>query len=117
MRTERPQAAREHGGGRDAVEVEVAEHEDTAVGAHDLLQRVSHLGQPGYGVGVEPIAVERGLQEAADLGGLRYAARDERRGHETWQTESALDARDGGRVGRLDVELGRHGRSYLTCEE
>ena len=105
MGAERAQAAREHGRGRDAVEVEVAEHEDAAVGAHDLLQRVRHLGQAGYGVGVEPVAVERGLQEGADLGRLGDAARDERRGDEARKPQLAFEQRDRSRIGRADVEL------------
>ena len=111
------QAAGEHGGGRDAVEVEVAEHEDVVAALHGGLQRVGHLGKAGDGIGVEPVAVERGREEAARRGIVDDAAGDEGGCDEARKAERALETHHGLLIGRLDVEPGRHGLRYLTCEK
>ena len=110
LRPERAQAAREHGGGGDAVQVEVAEHDDAAVPLDDGLQGVGDVGKTGDRVGIEPVAVERGRKEAPGDGRIVEPARDERGRDEPGKAELRLEPRNGRRIGRFDVELGRHGR-------
>ena len=112
---ERAQAAGEHRGGRDAVEVEVAEDDDVLAKAHRLLERVDDALEAGDLVGIAPIALERGPEKLIRLLGRVDAARGKRRGDEPGKGKIVLKPPDRRRVGRLDVELGRHGEHYLTC--
>ena len=109
LRAEGAQTAGEHGGGRDAVEVEVAEHEDVVAALDGGFQGIGHVGQAGDDVGVQPVALERRREEAVNRSGVVDAAGDQRRCDEAGQTEFALQAHDGRGVGRFDLELGRHG--------
>ena len=73
---QRAQAAYRDGRSRDAVYVEVAEDEDAAAAADDLLDLVRDLCQAGDELGVEPIAIERGREEELGCLGCGDAARN-----------------------------------------
>ena len=92
MRAEFAQAARHDGGGGDAVQVEIAEHEDMVAATDGGLQRIGGLGKPGDDVGVAPIAIERRREKT--VRGFRGvdAARDERGRDEVRHVQLALQA-------------------------
>ena len=104
--SQRAQTAREHRRRRDTVDVEVAEHDDAVAALDGVLERVGDVGEAGDAVGVAPIAVERGLEEALRLPGIVDAARDQRRRDESRQPEIALKTRNGGGISRVDFESG-----------
>ncbi len=106
---QRPQTPGEHRGGRDAVQIEVAEHDDALLRLDGGDKAVGHLGKTGDVVGVRPVAVERRREEA--LGGAYRgdAATNERGGDETGQPQVVLETRHDGGVGFPDAELGGHG--------
>ena len=114
-RAELAQAARHDGGGGDAVQVEIAEHEDVVAAADGGLKRIGGLGQPGDGVGVAPVAIERRREKT--VRGFRGvdAARDERGRDEVRHVQLALQACDRLGLCRLDVESGRHGGYLLIA--
>ena len=114
-RSELAQTARHDGGGGDAVQVEIAEHEDMVAAADGGLQRIGGLGKPGDDVGVAPIALQRRREET--VRGFRGvdAARDERGRDEVRHVQLALQACDRLGLCRLDVESGRHGGYLLIA--
>ena len=111
---ERPQTAREHRSGRDAVEVEVAEYHHVLACAKGLLERIGHFCDAGDIVGVEPIALERRMEKRLGVLHRFDAARDERRRDEARQREIMLKPNDRRLVSRVNVELRWHGEHYLT---
>ena len=102
---ERPQAAREHRGGRHAVDIEIAEHDDVAPVADCRFQRVDNRPDAGYLVWIAPIAVEAGAEETIGLLVCRNAARRHDGGDELGQREPLAQTRDHMRIGRIHLEL------------
>ena len=66
-RTERAQSLGEQAGGRDAVDVEVAEHGDGLAAPHRPLHTIRHLGHAGDDKGIRPVPFQRGSEEQATL--------------------------------------------------
>ena len=68
LRTKLAQAARHDGGGRNAVKVEIAEDQDALLIKHGVGEAIGQLRHVRNRIGIEPIPIERGVEE--NLGAL-----------------------------------------------
>ena len=103
LRPHRPQTERGGGRRRDAIQVEVAEHEDALPGGDrrgHALRRPGETGDIGLG---DPVTLERRLEEPPHPGdGGDPACHKHRRGYRR-QAGSRRERRDGGGVSPGDI--------------
>ena len=109
---EHAQPAGHHRSRRDAVQIEIAEHDDAPSGPYGAFQAFDHPVHSGDVIRIAPIAVEGRVQEFTGGLGSAYPACHQSGCDEPGQAETGLQCRNGLIVGRQDVKACRHVVTY-----
>ena len=106
------QATRHDGGGRNAVKVEIAEHQDVFFvldGSFDAIHRSFHVF---YFIRIRPIPFKRGIQELLSLFNRVEPTYHQRSGNKLRQIQFGCKARCRSRIGRSKIDARTHNNTY-----
>ena len=109
------QRARKNGGGGNAINIEVAEDHNVIAAPNSLLKLVNHVFHARNVIGIGPIPIKRGTEEAFSLLGRGHAARRERGRNESRKPQLLFKQVNNGRIRLANVKLNRHNRNLMCA--